>query len=288
MNVMSSKLWAWGYVLDHVPSAAPFCHIRTKCSLERAAAYLGINQCFYMNSMFSSQYLRKNFPDTQEDCFTNCIDGRLSENHFSLLGSMQNIYCTLEHEAYEKSAREIAKLSLTHPAIVGVNLDDFNDGTPATKFTHDSLKALKDSILEINPKLKMAVVTYSHLPVKEQIAPYADLIDVCSRWRWVSSMDYWDNHKDDIKEMREALGPGKQIIQGIYLHDFGSGMKCRYPVPLDRFKKSFSTCLENIYDGVLDGLIIPSAALFSSPDHYEHVTWMKQYLEWFDGTADLR
>ena len=143
-------------------------------------------------------------------------------------------------------------------------------------------------ILAINPELKIAIVTYSHLPLEKQIVPFADSVDIVSRWRWTASQDYWDDYEKDIKAVREALGPSGQIIQGIYLHDFGSGMKSRYPVPLEVFQKSVRTICHAAYDGLIDGFIIPQSGWFSSDAHFEHVTWMKRYLDWFEDTATRR
>ena len=143
-------------------------------------------------------------------------------------------------------------------------------------------------IRSINPELKIAIVTYSHLPLEKQIVPFADSVDIVSRWRWTASQDYWDDYEKDIKAVREALGPSGQIIQGIYLHDFGSGMKSRYPVPLEVFQKSVRTICHAAYDGLIDGFIIPQSGWFSSDAHFEHVTWMKRYLDWFEDTATRR
>ncbi|MDD5728375.1 MAG: hypothetical protein PHV59_07430, partial [Victivallales bacterium] len=88
--------------------------------------------------------------------------------------------------------------------------------------------------------------------------------------------------KDNIE------GKDKKIIQGVYIHDFGSGMKCRYPVPISIFKKSILTVCEHLYDGTLDGVIIPQAGWFSDHRHFAHISWMKSYFEWFDGTVTCR
>ena len=94
---MKEKIWSWGYVLDKAPTAAPFVFGKTRCSLETASRYLGAGKTFYMNSMFSADFMRKHFPDTEDECIANCIGNRLSESHMKLLSDIPEIYCALEH-----------------------------------------------------------------------------------------------------------------------------------------------------------------------------------------------
>ena len=61
MGFLKDRIWTWGYVLDKVPSAAPFTFEKTRCSLETQTAYLGAERTFYMNSMFSREHIEKNF-----------------------------------------------------------------------------------------------------------------------------------------------------------------------------------------------------------------------------------
>ena len=285
---MKEKIWSWGYVLDKAPTAAPFVFGKTRCSLETASRYLGAGKTFYMNSMFSADFMRKHFPDTEDECIANCIGNRLSDSHMKLLSDIPEIYCALEHGRRDASGKRIAELSLKYGNIKGVNFDDFNNGAPETDIKPEELREFRAMIRSINPELKIAIVTYSHLPLEKQIVPFADSVDIVSRWRWTASQDYWDDYEKDIKAVREALGPSGQIIQGIYLHDFGSGMKSRYPVPLEVFQKSVRTVCHAAYDGLIDGFIIPQSGWFSSDAHFEHVTWMKRYLDWFEDTATRR
>ena len=61
MGKIRDTMYTWGYVLDKVPTALPFVFGKTRCSLETAAEFLGLNKAFYMNSMFSREYYRKRF-----------------------------------------------------------------------------------------------------------------------------------------------------------------------------------------------------------------------------------
>ena len=61
MGFLKDRIWSWGYVLNFVPGAAPFTFGKSRCSLETQAKYLGAERCFYMNSMFSREYVEKSF-----------------------------------------------------------------------------------------------------------------------------------------------------------------------------------------------------------------------------------
>ncbi len=282
MSALLDKVFVWGYVLDKVPSFAPFVFEKTRCSLETEAAFLGAKRAFYNNSMFSKEYYEKYFHYMDKEIYPNCLEHRLSPRHFGYLKNIEELFCTLEHGNYPDSAVRIATLSLTHKNIKGIHIDDFSPEAGR------QLPGIHDAVKAINPDLKIAAVTYSHQPADVYAKPFAKYIDLFSRWCWVPSLYYWDHQAEDIQVLREAVGPGKAIVQGIYIHDFGSNMRNPHAVPLEIFKKSVAACCENTLNGTLDGLIIPQAAWFSAPSKYEHIAFLKNYLAWADSTAAVR
>ena len=203
---LCDAVYAWGYVLDRTPTACPFVTGETDWSLERAAEFLNAKKTIYMNSMFNRGYVAKHFRSWDESCFTNVIDGRLSEAQIAKVAKSREIWCALEHDARESSADRIAKLSLKHPNVVGINLDDFNNGTPATAMTPLELKALRERVHAVNPKLKIMVVSYAHPPMRCDLTPFRGLIDVVSRWCWKPTPEYWDNYFADIETLRAEVG----------------------------------------------------------------------------------
>lgn len=286
MGFLKDRIWTWGYVLDKVPSAAPFTFEKTRCSLETQTAYLGAERTFYMNSMFSREHIEKNFSVWDPEIIENCTDNRLSDMHMNRLKCMKEIYCTLEHDNYLESAIRIAKLSLKYKNIVGVHFDDFCGARGSKKL----LPVVRDAIKEINPALKIAIVTYSFWDQAEY-KDTSEYVDLYSRWCWVPSEDYWRQHKDDIKRLRDITGPDKKIVQGIYIHDFGSSglpvTQCLSKVPMEVFKLSVETICENTWDGTLDGIILPQAAYFSCLSHKSHISFLKEFVDWFDGTTTV-
>jgi len=93
---LADRVWVWGYLLDRTPSACPFVTVKTDWSLERAIGFLGAKRhAFYMNSMFNRDYIKENFPDWDEECFTNCIDTKLSDAHFEKLSVSDEIWVAI-------------------------------------------------------------------------------------------------------------------------------------------------------------------------------------------------
>ena len=278
---ISDRIYTWGYVLDRKPTACPFVFGKTDVSLETAAAGFRSGKAMYMNSMFDRDYILKHFPDWDRECLANCIDTRLSDRHWELLKDIPEVWCALQHGDKLGSARRIAELSLRHRNIRGVNLDDFKDGNPANDMTPGELMELRRTIRAINPELQVAVVTYEAEPGENRefdLTPYRDAIDLVSRWKWRTDSAFWDGYRACVEKVRAQVGPRVKIVQGLYLHDFGSGMNSRSPVPLDYFKRSVRAACACVADGTLDGIILPQVGWYSSPAHQEHVRWLKAYL----------
>lgn len=269
-------------MLDRTPSACPFVTVKTSAvktdwSLEREIAFLGAKrQTFYMNSMFNRDYIRKHFPGWDEECFTNCIDTKLSDAHFAKLSDVGEVWCALEHGNRTASAEAIARLSLRHRNIAGLNLDDFNNGMAATRMSPAELKELRERIRAINPALKIAVVTYAHPPNEFDMTPFAPYVDVVSRWCWKPRHDFWDNYRSEIARLRKQVGSRPKVIQGLYIRDFGTSMTDPRPMPIDIFRKSVKTVRAAMLDGAIDGVIVPQAGWFGAPEHAAHVKLLKE------------
>ena len=277
---LADKVAVWGYVLDRTPTACPFVIGKTEFSLERAAAELGVRKAMYMNSCFNRDYIVKEFPDWDRECFANCIDTRLCDVQLEKLRGMDEVWCATTHGKKLESAVRIAELSLRFPNIVGVNFDDFNNGNPSTKMSVGELRSLKKAMHAINPKLKVSVVSY----VKDanesdfDLTPFRGEIDHVSRWKWVTETNYWTKAslKADIAELRRQVGPGATVVQGLYLHDFAAGMDCPRPLPFDYFTLSVTAALDAVADGTLDGIILPQVAWYSAPTHRRHYEWLRE------------
>ena len=103
MGFLKDRIWAWGYVLDKVPSAAPFTFEKSRCSLETQAAYIGAKKAFYNNSMFSREHIEKNFASWDREILENCIDNRLTPFQMDRLKNIDEVFQIMMEEIYKKA-----------------------------------------------------------------------------------------------------------------------------------------------------------------------------------------
>ena len=117
----------------------------------------------------------------------------------------------------EGNAEELSKLSLKYPNIVGAMCDDVT--TYFKKIVlPDAFKARYSALKKYNDKLKMYGVVYVHeLEQKDfsLILPYMDTVNL---WFW--NMNEILDYDRNIRLCQEKF-PGKPIIQGIFLHEYG-------------------------------------------------------------------
>ena len=273
---LKGKIAVWGYLLDKTPTACPYMSGKTEYSLERAAAEFGVGGAMYMNSLFNRDYVLKYFKDWDRECFSNCIDNRLSEAQLEKLRDVPEVWCATTHGKKLESSVRIAELSLKYPNIVGVNFDDFGIGASGGEVTLEKVRAIKAAMHAVNPKLKVSVVSYAKDEANFNIdlTQFRDEIDHVSRWKWNIDEKYWRNYRADIAELRRQIGPKVKVVQGLYFHNFGAG--AQGPVPLEYLKLSVSTALDAVADGTIDGIILPQVAWYSHPDHREHFEWLRE------------
>ncbi len=117
----------------------------------------------------------------------------------------------------EENARLLSKLSLKFPNITGAMCDDF-----CTGFSHillpERFEKMYRGLKEFNSALKLYGVLYAHeLETRnfQLIQPY---IDVVNFWIW---------NKDQILDIDrhmslcESKFPGKPILMGVFIHEYG-------------------------------------------------------------------
>ena len=116
----------------------------------------------------------------------------------------------------EENAEYLSQLSLKYPNIIGAMCDDVT--TPFLKVAlPESFEARYRGLKKYNDKLKMFGVVYAH-ELNKDFSLIQQYMDVINLWLW---------HKDDILEYDEYIAackkafPGKPIIQGIFLHEYG-------------------------------------------------------------------
>lgn len=148
-----------------------------------------------------------------------------------------------------ENAERLSRLSLTYPNIVGAMCDDVS--TPFVKIVlPDPFEARYNALKKHNSALKMYGVIYVHeLGTKDYslIQPFMDAVNL---WFW---------NKDEILEYDEKIAlcrenfPGKPIIQGIFLHEYG---RADIATPVELLRYQLDKTREYIAKGIVEGAIL--------------------------------
>jgi len=148
-----------------------------------------------------------------------------------------------------QNSERLSELSLKYPNIVGAMCDDVTalfEKTVLPEGFEANYKALKKH----NDKLRMYGVVYVHELGVKNFSYIQDYIDVVNLWFW---------NKDEILEYDEKLAlcrenfPGKPIIQGIFLHEYG---RSDLGTPPELLCYELDRAREYIKKGVIEGVII--------------------------------
>lgn len=263
---LKDKMWTWGYVIaGKTPAMVPFVKPNpSRCSLETAAAYLGTPNVVFMNS-------NHNINNLEPECFGH-------------IASSQKIICALQHGKYKETAERVSRLSKEHPNIIGGLIDDFREKTgPSKAITPEETKAIYEALKRENPALKLYVVRYTWQDQRELI-PFLPFIDVINLWVWVPDAKVW----------RETLAPEidkiaaltkKPFVLGLFLHDYGSSGKA---MPMNILEMQCVKAVELLKNAKIQGIIYLQSGWFDDEGHRPQIQWLKQYLDWVNGTESQR
>lgn len=148
-----------------------------------------------------------------------------------------------------ENAEYLSKLSLKYPNIAGAMCDDVS--TYFAKIVlPEPFEARYKALKKYNEALRMYGTIYVHeLGTKDYslIQPY---LDVVTLWFW---------NKDEILEYDENIElcrknfPGKPIIQGVFLHEYG---RSDIGSPVDLLLYQLDKAREYIAKGVVEGVIL--------------------------------
>ncbi|MBR2372920.1 MAG: hypothetical protein IKA87_01675 [Lentisphaeria bacterium] len=118
-----------------------------------------------------------------------------------------------------EEAENLSKYSLKYPNIVGGVVDDMT-GNYGKNYSLREYQAIYDGLHKHNPDLELFGVVYTwELDMKKELMTVARCIDHVILWFW------W---KTDLMEMDlalekcRALFPGKPIMLGIFMFDYGA------------------------------------------------------------------
>ena len=174
------------------------------------------------------------------------------------------------HEQSLKHARWVAQLSLDHPGILGMYLNDFYDEIEDGHRTEEQWREIIAAAKGINPKLQLWVPDYPHRNQGRHAFDF-DIDGVI--------MSLWGNTPELMARAREHLTaglekhPDKPLIAGLYLRSGPDGGRW---LSEDEFKSVLGFYVEMVNAGKFAGLRIFSAGQLE--ERPEYIGWAKEIL----------
>lgn len=149
---------------------------------------------------------------------------------------------------YTETIARIRRLALEFPRIEGVLLDDMSTIAIDKGFKPEHIRGIRECLGEDHERIKVWGVLYTMNLDRPGIQDYLRELDVISLWTW---------HARDIVNLDEnvarcaQLCPGKPIVLGLYLHDYGEGR----PIPQDLLERQCAIALTLAKAGRIDGMV---------------------------------
>ncbi len=174
------------------------------------------------------------------------------------------------HEQSLEHARWVAELSLEHPGILGMYLNDFYDEIEEGYRTEEQWREIIAAAREINPKLQLWVPHYPHRNQGRHAFDF-DIDGVI--------LNLWGNDPELMAHAKEHLAAGLEhhpdipVIAGLYLRSGSGGGRW---LTEDEFKTVLGCYVEMVNAGKLAGLRIFSAGQFE--ERPEYIGWAKEVL----------
>jgi hypothetical protein len=174
---------------------------------------------------------------------------------------------------YTNRMAQVRKLVDKYPQVEGVTLDDMSTGLIDAGLKPDDIQAIRDNLPGKYQSVKIWGVTYSMNLNDQGLADYLNKLDVISLWVW-NAQDVV--HLTDYVTHCEQLAPGKSIVVGIYLHDYGA----EQPMPLDLLQQECETALQLVHAGRIDGM---SFLTITDDPGAEAVSWAADWISQVGG-----
>ena len=130
--------------------------------------------------------------------------------------------CRTEGAAMKSDVEEaefLSKMSLEYPNIIGGVMDDMIQNL-GENYSHKEYRAIHEALHKHNPALELYGVAYSWELEKmpETVKTVSDCIDHVILWFW-SKLDLMEF--DAALEKCRLLFPGKPVMLGIFMYDYG-------------------------------------------------------------------
>ena len=156
------------------------------------------------------------------------VYGPLNDEMLSLHKECRKVICHLGRNCRTagaarssdvEEAEALSKMSLTYPNIVGGVIDDMS-GNYGTNYSRKEYMAIHEALHKHNPDLELFGVVYSWEleALSKEMTMIRDCVDHVILWFWKKTdlMEF-----DLALERCRALFPGKPIMLGIFMFDYG-------------------------------------------------------------------
>lgn len=174
------------------------------------------------------------------------------------------------HEQSLKHAKWVAQLSLEHPGILGMYLNDFYDEVEEGHRTEEQWREIIKAAKDINPDFQLWVPHYPHRDQGRHAFDF-DIDGVI--------LNLWGNNPKLMAAAREHLDaglahhPDRPVIAGLYLNSGSGGGRW---LTEEEFKSVLGLYVEYVNAGKLAGLRIFSAGQLLERPEYQK--WAKEIL----------
>ena len=184
-------------------------------------------------------------------------------SHFSVTGSLyliplarlyivSTLYTTGQQpETNAECAEKLSRLSLKYPNIKGGMMDDMTAAADAvTPEKIEQVATVSRNLKKHNPALELFGVVYCHELGKKDYSALQPYLDGVNLWHWYQE-ELLDLEKN--VDLCRANFPGKKILMGLFLHDYGTADAGAMPELLIHQLKGARKLLA---EGKINGLVI--------------------------------
>jgi hypothetical protein len=149
---------------------------------------------------------------------------------------------------YRDRMAQIRALADKYPKIEGVLLDDMSTVAISHGFKPEHVRRIREELPGKSSSIKIWGVVYTMSLNQEGIGDYIQELDVINLWTW---------HAKDIVDIEKNVAlceqayPGKPIVLGLYLYDYGGGGR----IPPSLLKQQCETALALAHAGRIKGIV---------------------------------
>ncbi len=149
---------------------------------------------------------------------------------------------------YRSSVARIRRLADKYPQIQAVMLDDMSTAKIDRGFKPEHIRRLRELLGDTRPRIKVWGVLYTMSFDRKGMDDYIKELDVINLWTW---------HAKDLVHLEKNVAhcerqyPGKPIILGLYLYDYGNNRR----IPHELLEKQCAVALELACAGRIQGIV---------------------------------